>query len=318
MRDALLQDFSMLDDIEIITTYDARLSAPAQSQQAVSINKESNPMKVWQDILQNCDAVLIVAPETDNILAELTQMTMASKARNLGCNHDAVAIASSKYATFHAFKNANILTIPTFTASELLATHFETDESMNNGYVVKPNNGAGCEDTFYFQNSLALQEWLDLNPDKQTHFIIQPYQKGTPASISILCKNGEAWVLSCNLQKIVIKPTEFNQALIQYQGSVVNGLSAYHAAFVVLANGIAKALPGLNGYVGIDVIIDVTHNAEAIYVVEINPRITTSYIGLHESLNCNPAALLLDLMDNPAFKLPENLTSKTVEISFDE
>ncbi|MEO6118153.1 MAG: ATP-grasp domain-containing protein, partial [Methylotenera sp.] len=179
------------------------------------------------------------------------------------------------------------------------------------GYIVKPNDGAGCNDTFYFSDFAVLLDWLTLNQEKQAGYIIQPYQTGIPASISVLCKAGKAWLLSCNQQKIAIKTIERNQAAIQYQGSVVNGLSTYQAAFETLANRIAKALPGLNGYIGIDVIV----NSEAIYVVEINPRITTSYIGLRESLNCNPAQLIMDLIDNPSFKLPENLANKSVEIS---
>jgi predicted ATP-grasp superfamily ATP-dependent carboligase len=185
-----------------------------------------------------------------------------------------------------------------------------TSNAMH-GYIVKPNDGAGCEDTVYCRDIATLQAWLDVYPDKQAAYIIQLYQAGTPASISILCKNGVAWLLSCNAQKIVINDTSSNQAAIQYQGSIVNGLSEYRAAFSALANNIAQALPGLNGYVGVDVIID----SDAIYVVEINPRITTSYIGLQESLNYNPAQLIMDLACKPAFELPKNLSANMIDIS---
>ena len=60
--------------------------------------------------------------------------------------------------------------------------------------------------------------------------------------------------------------------------------------FTALVRKIATAIPGLNGYVGVDVIIDNGH----IYVVEINPRVTTSYIALREILNKNPADLILN------------------------
>ncbi len=310
MRDALLQDFSLLEDVEIITTCDARMSLPAQASQAVWIDEKSNPMEIWQGLLQTCDAALIVAPETDGALSGLTKIIEASKAKNLGCNQYAVDIASSKYAMFEMLKNTNILTMPTYRANELMESNFVPDESFKHGYVVKPNDGAGCNDTFYFSDFSVLLDWLNLNPEKQASNVIQPFQTGIPASISVLCKAGKAWVLSCNQQMIAIE-TKANRASIQYQGSVVNGLSTYQATFETLANRIAKALPGLNGYIGIDVIV----NGEAIYVVEINPRITTSYIGLRESLNCNPAQLILDLIDNPTFKLPENLANKSVEIS---
>jgi predicted ATP-grasp superfamily ATP-dependent carboligase len=40
-------------------------------------------------------------------------------------------------------------------------------------------------------------------------------------------------------------------------------------------------------------------------VVEINPRLTTSYVGLGAALDCSPAALVLDLIDaERPFSLP--------------
>lgn len=320
MRNALLHDFSMLDDVEIVTTYDTRVSFPAHSQEAIGMAKAANPIKIWQEMLQSCDLALVLAPETDGVLTGLTQMLEASAVRNLGCNQYAVDIASSKYATYHVLKNANILTIPTYTLNEWLTSNFESAVSFNDGYVLKPDDGAGCDDTFYFSDKVALQAWLNLHPDKQAGYIIQPYQVGIPASISILCKTGKAWVLACNQQMIKLQASNTQTAklsqdyAIHYNGCLVNGVNKYHAAFAKLADSVVEALSGLNGYVGIDVIVD----GAAIYVVEINPRITTSYIGLHESLNCNPAQLMLDLIDNPSFKLPVNLTAKTIDINLNE
>lgn len=312
MRDALLKDFSELEEVEVITTCDSRISLPALALQVVWIDEKSNPMKIWQELLQTCEAALVIAPESDGILSGLTEVIEASKVKNLGCNQHAVDIASNKYAVYQTLKNTNILTIPTYRANELMES-FVPDESFKHGYVVKPNDGAGCSETFYFSDFAVLLDWLNLNPEKQANNIIQPFQTGIPASISVLCREGKAWVLSCNQQMIAIETTT-NQASIQYQGSLVNGLTNYQASFEKLANNIARALPGLNGYVGIDVIVD----GETIYIVEINPRITTSYIGLRESLNCNSAQLILDLLGHRSFILPQDLANKPVEISVNE
>lgn len=347
MRDALLSDFSAIDDIEIVTTYDSRLglpevralkirapeaSAPKHVKQAISIDSTDNAKTIWQEILQTCDAALVVAPETNGVLSSLTQMVEASGVKNLGCTQVAVDIASNKCDTYHKLNNANILTIPTYTVREFLSIELAGNKSFNSGCVAKPIDGAGCEDTLYFKDAVALQARLDLDAGfalgRQHTHIVQPYQTGTPASISMLCKHGKAWVLSCNQQTIEIKPGEIktseihktkdNAFAIQYKGCHVNGLSGHHDAFATLADSIAAAMPSLHGYIGVDVII----NNEDIYVVEINPRITTSYIGLRESLHCNPAKLILDLAcsesSSPTFKLPENMATNTVEISVNE
>lgn len=336
MRDALLSDLNAIADIEIVTTYDARLNSPAEHvEQAISVHDSAAAYEIWQAMLQTCDAALVIAPETSGVLSKLTKMVEASGVKNLGCAQLAVDIASNKYDTFQLLKNAGILTIATYTTREFLYPGVSEHKSFNGSYVVKPNDGAGCEDTVYFDDMAALQTWLGQNPnvnldsdEYQDKYIIQPYHTGTPASISMLCKHGKAWVLSCNQQTIEIKAREIKateiqtaqsgEALIQYKGCHVNGLSMHYDAFTKLAGSVAAAMPDLHGYVGVDVII----NDEDIYVVEINPRITTSYIGLRESLNYNPAKLLLDLVGSgslaPTFRLPENMTAKTVEISVNE
>lgn len=308
MRDALLRDFSMLDGIEIVTTYDARLPKPNVAK-AQRIANDEAPFAVWRKLLDECDAALIVAPETEHILTELTQMLENSTVYNLGCHSSAVALASNKLDTFKALKNAGILTIETCMLNDAEALFYEQDSS---GFVVKPIDGAGCENTFYFKNLLTLKSWLANGVESHLleKMIIQPYIAGQAASISALFKNGYAWVLSCNAQQVLIPMAQTKDVSMQYTGSVVNGLSELPVAFKLLANQIALALPNLNGYVGIDLITQ--HNE--IYVVEINPRITTSYIGLHESLNLNPAALILNLSQDDSFELPKNMTKKPVNI----
>jgi predicted ATP-grasp superfamily ATP-dependent carboligase len=59
----------------------------------------------------------------------------------------------------------------------------------------------------------------------------------------------------------------------------------------VIAN-IAQALPELWGYVGIDLIETATQTS----VLEINPRLTTSFVGIYEALGINVAEVVLQLL----------------------
>lgn len=331
MRDALLRDFSDIAEVEIVTTYDVRVSLPKFIKQAVCIDSTSDVKAIWYDLLQTCDAALLVAPESNGVLTELTAMVEVAGVKSLGCLQPAVEIASNKQLTFNVLKKANILTIPTYKVHEFLSPDFISNQSVSSGWVIKPIDGAGCVDTFYFTDEQALKTWLILEHtiEKYDAYIIQPYQKGIPASISMLCKNGRALVLSCNEQVIRIETSDIqisktqapkeSLASIQYKGSKVNALSHYNAAFAKLANKIAAAMPDLNGYVGVDVVIYEQDDLKRIFVVEINPRITTSYIALRDSIDCNPAKLILDFVyDNTsslAFNLPENMARKTIEIS---
>ncbi len=305
MRNALLADFSMIKNVEILTTYDYRVGVAESGFQAIPIKENTDAFSIWSELLKTCDAALIVAPETDGILASLSRMVESSGVINLACKSLAVEIATNKYDTYQNLKSAGIFTISTYTVDEFL----KLESKKNSAYVIKPLDGAGCENTFYFANQAAVSDWLEQHQNQWHKFVVQPYQMGTPASMSILCKDGDAWLLSCNQQTIKIANSEIN-----YQGSVVNGLIQYQPLFTELAKRIAAAIPSLNGYVGVDVIVD---NAD-VYVVEINSRITTSYIGLRESIGINPAQLILDLacceLSNSTFELPLNMMNKPVKI----
>ncbi|MBA3697113.1 MAG: ATP-grasp domain-containing protein [Methylotenera sp.] len=302
MRDALLRDFSDIPDIELTTTYDARLSNPGYVAYAIPIDVNVNPIEIWQKLLTNCDTALIVAPETSDILTKLTKMIEAAAIKNLGCHIEAVTVASDKYYSYQLLTHAGIATISTYKITDIAVSKLIS----SHGFIVKPNDGAGCEATHYFSNKSDVQAWLVGR--EWGNLIIQPYQPGLPASISAVFKNGQAWVLSCNEQLIKIQ-AEGNKS-VMLKGCRVNALNQYLDGFNKLANKIAATLPTLNGFAGIDVILDKGN----IYVVEINPRITTSYIGLRESLDYNPAQLILDSVLMPAFEMPVDMTKNTVDI----
>ena len=169
---------------------------------------------------------------------------------------------------------------------------------MTGKYVAKPDDGVGCEDTRCFDDFAQMQTWLQQG--RQTSHVIQPWLAGEAASISMLCRNGQAWLLSCNQQLVELHDNQF-----VYRGSVINGMlqdgmSQHWDAFADIANRIAAALPGLFGYVGVDVMVKYND----ITVLEINPRLTTSYAGLTQATGLNVAGLVLDLFYNR----PMNIT----------
>ena len=96
-----------------------------------------------------------------------------------------------------------------------------------------------------------------------------------------------------------------------YRGGVVGAFEAARPEFERIANGVAKALPGLFGYAGIDVIV----TEQGPVVLEVNPRLTTSYVGLGEALGCNVVALVLDLAAGKP--LPKLRPQKKVRVQID-
>jgi len=286
MRDALLRDLSELP-YEIFTSVDARLSAPTLCSACVPVQKPDDVWQVWEAQIKAADAVFLIAPETDGVLHYLTQMAALQGKLVLGCGLAAIKTCSDKMATCAALEKAGIATIPTYTVETWPKSHWI--------WLAKPNDGAGCSDIACFNNADDLADWMVQNEKQLTH-VIQAYQPGENSSISCVMHNRKARLLSCNTQKI-----DINNHLLSYEGGVVNGMREHWQAFEMLANKIAKALPDLAGYVGIDVIVD----GDEIIVVEINPRLTTSYVGLRESIGVNPAELIINTLTKPRFRWPK-------------
>ena len=295
MRDALLHDLSSLPYC-ISTTVDARLTPPKHCETCVQIDANAAVWQIWQQQIQQADAVWLIAPETDGLLKRLTQLATLQGKLILGCTLKSVEIASEKLSTYLALINAGIATIPTYTIESWPRTDGE--------WVVKPNDGAGCADTVYFENADTLTDYISQNNQTKTH-VVQPYQQGVSASISCVIYQGRAHLLSCNKQLISIENNIFCYAGIQ-----LNAMQHLWEKFKLLAQKIAKTDMNLQGYVGIDVIVN---SDQTIIVVEINPRLTTSYAGLKQATGQNPAALIINTLTQPTFLWPK-LQRHTVNI----
>jgi predicted ATP-grasp superfamily ATP-dependent carboligase len=70
-----------------------------------------------------------------------------------------------------------------------------------------------------------------------------------------------------------------------------------HAAAADLAGRAVEAVPGLRGYVGVDLLL-LNHPPGRIgLVIEINPRLTTSYVGLRRLARFNVMRAMLAVLE---------------------
>jgi tyramine---L-glutamate ligase len=297
MLQSLLLDLSGIAGLATIVTRDARLSAPALADQIVEVSSASGFDQCWQQCLDAADAVWLIAPETGGVLEKFGAEVLAAGKRLLGSTPDAVKVTASKFSTSARLAEHDVAVVPSY---------MPDDAPITAGvWVAKPDDGAGCEDTCRFDSHAALSRWLGRAGRMRTH-VVQPWLPGEPASLSMLCRDGRAWLLSCNRQLI-----ELNQGGFSYHGSVLNGMAHHWSALEPLAQRVAAAFPGLAGYVGVDLVVD----DGDITVLEINPRLTTSYAGLSRAMGCNPARLVLDLFYNDVFELPPLMSRNVVKIS---
>jgi predicted ATP-grasp superfamily ATP-dependent carboligase len=62
-----------------------------------------------------------------------------------------------------------------------------------------------------------------------------------------------------------------------------------------LALAAVEAMPPTIGYVGIDLVLGADADGSQDYILEVNPRLTTSYVGLRVACRQNLAAAMLDI-----------------------
>ena len=105
-------------------------------------------------------------------------------------------------------------------------------------------------------------------------------------SISVFFTHNDFHLLTINKQ--TVKKTR--QKFINLKSILINDRTVSDSKIYLLLNKIKSILPNLYGYVGIDVII----TNRKMYIVEINPRLTTSYIGLNKTLDISLANLIIE------------------------
>jgi predicted ATP-grasp superfamily ATP-dependent carboligase len=112
---------------------------------------------------------------------------------------------------------------------------------------------------------------------------MQRYVRGQAASVSLLADGRRAVPLAVNAQRVAAG------AAFAYRGGSTPFSHPLAAAAADTAVRTCATIPGLRGYIGVDLVL-----ADAgPLVIEVNPRLTTAYLGVRAVLDDNLAALAL-------------------------
>jgi predicted ATP-grasp superfamily ATP-dependent carboligase len=222
----------------------------------------------------------VVAPESGGILLRLRRAV--GGAGWLGSSAAAIALAGSKAATARHLVGLGLAATRPWRDGDV-------PQAEGGRWVVKPDDGAGAVATrHYTRFEAAHAAWRQRLVAGET-VVLEPWVEGAPLSVSMLCGPNGAEVLSINRQCIRIG----DDGVVHYDGvqtNIMDPASAQGRPLARLAEAVAAAIPGLSGFVGIDLVL---HPRQGPVVIEINPRITCAYRGLSASLGRNLALELL-------------------------
>lgn len=274
MRDAMVLDMLCAADCAVTVATCAAAGASLPGAASAGARPGESAAAFVGRLARQHDAVWLVAPETGGLLRRLAGTV--EPARWLGCTPAAIAVATSKRATVEHLQAQGIAT----------PLAWREDTTVRR-WVVKPDDGAGAIDTrVHLDHDAALRDHAARAPGSGW---LEPWVEGEALSVSMLCRDGHADLLGVNRQHIAVD----GDGALHFRGVDVNVVPAEDArrpALAALAGRVARGLPGLRGFVGIDV---VWHAQRGPVLIEINPRVTSAYVGLSASLGRNIAAELL-------------------------
>jgi predicted ATP-grasp superfamily ATP-dependent carboligase len=133
------------------------------------------------------------------------------------------------------------------------------------------------------------------------HFVIQRFIDGISVSVSLISTGERALPITLNKQLITLASPYGRSG---YTGGLVPLRHKLEEKALKAAQTAVESIGGLKGYVGVDMTLT---NKEP-FIMEINPRLTTSYIGLRRIANFNPAQAVIDAALKG--KLPKNQSTR--------
>lgn len=287
MRTALLEDLAAIGHHEVVAAMDARFIRPVPPGVQFFVGRAlpGPTLETHIDALvEGSDAVWLIAPETDRCLERLAARVERSGKILLGPGAAAVRIAADKsrlprrlarIGTGHP--ETSVLT-PGVNA-RIAARRI--------GYpvVVKPARGAGCRGVRLARHARELRVAIDAahHANGTGPLVMQRYVRGLAASVSLLADGHRAVPLAVNAQRVSAG------AAFAYRGGSTPIDHPLAAAAADAATRTCAAIPGLRGFVGVDLVLT---DAGPV-VIEVNPRLTMAYLGVRAVLDDNLAALAL-------------------------
>lgn len=280
MLSAVVEDFALIPGTTVTVLRDYRLEplSVAASQQIVVAGHDAE-RDAFCHAASQADAMLVIAPEFDNLLLERTRWAEQHEAYLLSPDSRVVELTSCKWRTFQHFREAGIPTIDTFCLGQK-ATWQHLEEVP---VVTKPRDGAGSEGIVCWKKGKQ-SNWQFADSEK---FLIQPKVCGTSVSCAILGAGEQFYLLPAGYQRL-------DKELKYYGGQLPLPDPLNQRAHRLTTQAI-RSLPPFRGYIGLDMILGPHPDGKDDVAVEINPRLTSSYVGLRKLLRSNLAQSMLDV-----------------------
>lgn len=300
MLAALIEDIAKIPGLQVVTTWDIRLGpCPLTNCEVRLVDSAIDELSQFRELIRDSDTVWVIAPETNGeLLKRALQFQLVNNTepprsiprRLLGASDRAIMLASDKLplaAWLHERSIPTPETLPFNPADR------QSEVRWQGPTIIKRRDGAGSQDMFLVREGFDLwnarHELGRLNEPET--FIQQPFIAGTALSVTLLiAEDGSVLEVFPVAEQHLSSDGHF-----KYRGGQVPADLSPESALAVqqLAERACRAMPGLTGYVGCDIVLPDDQPLEPV-LIEINPRLTSSYLGYRQLTDDNIPARLLD------------------------
>lgn len=310
MVQALAADFATLPKMNVLVARHPRLAPLNLGPRVKCVDaKTANARSVedftgaFFDLRLRPDYALAIAPETDQILVNVAMPLEVIAKTCLHPYAGSMALASDKL--FFAERLA-LVDAPTPPVWRPTPESPSLPEDWKFPSVIKPIDGAGSVGIRKVDTREAFEkETLGEND------MLQQWAPGIPVSVAALC-NATAFE--------TLEPcgqTLGGDAGFSYLGgaSPLPKHLSFRARRLVEMGVICLQFQtkAPRGYVGVDMVLGEAYDGSEDYIIEVNPRITTSYVGLRKYYKTNLAGAMIDVVQGREPKL----VPRGVEVAWD-
>jgi predicted ATP-grasp superfamily ATP-dependent carboligase len=288
MLRAVLDDFQTVTRVEVCTLLAPDLATPLPGRCHFS---GAGEQATFLRLAKEADATLVIAPESDDILAERCRWIDKAGARSLGCPLPVVQLTGDKLALASYWQQHRVATPATKNWDRLKLGGDARADCWP--LVCKPRHGAGSQATSLIHDARELARCRNSAHVEVSaaDMIVQPYCPGLPASVAFLIGPRQCVPL------LPAKQHLSDDGRFRYLGGSLPLPEPLGRRAVALAQRAVRCVPGLRGYVGVDLVLGSAEDGSDDVVIEINPRLTTSYIGLRQLALGNLAEAWLAVLE---------------------
>jgi predicted ATP-grasp superfamily ATP-dependent carboligase len=294
MLRSIVSDFKSAGH-EVTVLLDARLSKlnlPIVGDCTIPVFYPKEAEKLLINAAKINDAVYVIAPETGQTLQSLVELLEYIGKVSLNCDARAIQKVADKAVLYEMLKKNGLATPNTVVLNTDVGLA-EVKQIIRSKFiypvVFKPMDGVSCGGLSIVKKDAQVEKAVAKIKAESAgkHFIVQEFIDGEAASVSVLCTGGKALAISLNRQNVKVAVPE---AVSSYEGGTVPFNHPLKQEAFSVGEKVVESFPGLRGYVGVDLVLV----KDKPFVVDVNPRLTTSYVGLCRVATYNVAEALVN------------------------